>query len=308
VSAVPAGVLPLLKPPGPSSHQAVQAVRRVFGRKVRAGHAGTLDPSAAGVLPVCLGPATRLVEYLQLPPKVYRFELVLGVATDTQDGTGRVVARADASGLQEADVRQALRRFVGVVRQQAPLYSARRRNGRRLYDYARQGQSAPLPQFDVRIEALDLLEWRPGPVAVAFCELRCSSGTYVRALCADVGSALGCGGHMGDLVRCSAGGFPVERCVTLEELEEAAGRGAAAALLVPPAEALAFLPAVTVSAAEAAAVAHGRPPRWPAGLPPGAGGAVRLLDPLGRLIAVARRQVRAGVPELALEKVLAAAE
>ena len=305
MSGPPCGVLPVCKPPGPSSHQIVGAVRRMAGRGVRVGHAGTLDPAAAGVLPVCVGPATRLADYLHLPLKEYRFELVLGAETDTQDAQGQVVAEADARGLHEGEVAAALAGLVGTVRQVPPLHSARHQDGRRLYEYAREGRPVEPRAAWVRIEALQLLQWMPGPRARALCAVVCGSGTYVRSLCADLGRALGTGGHLGALVRCSAGGLRAEQCWTLEEIGGVAQDGGLAGLLLSPADALAFLPALVVDAAEAAGVAHGRPPgrRRAAGC-----GAtpVRVLDERGALLAVARRSVEGETATFALERVLAA--
>lgn len=295
----PVGLLPLLKPPGPSSQQVVAAVRRWAGRGVRVGHAGTLDPAAAGVLPVCLGAATRLAEYLQIPAKGYRFELVLGQETDTQDGTGRLLAVRDASVVTRAALEAVLATYRGERSQRVPAYSARHHDGRRLYEYARLGVEAPAPLATVRIDRLQLLHWSPGPVARALCDLRCGGGTYVRALCAEIGAALGVGAHMGHLVRTAAGGLAAAECRTLEELEAGAAPG-----ILSPAEALAFLPAVTADPAEARAVATGRPPgRRRAGpeLPPGL---VRVLDADGVLLAVARCAAGDGVLDFRLEKVL----
>ncbi len=300
------GILPVLKPPGPSSSQVVQAVRTLFGRGSRVGHAGTLDPEAAGVLPICVGSATRLAEYLQRPAKVYRFELVLGIATDTQDATGRVVTVGATDVVSEDSVRAALAPFCGRIVQRAPMYSARHHDGRRLYEIARAGGQAPRPEFHVQVWNLQLLHWsRPMSLPpVALCEVRCSSGTYVRALCDDIGRHLGCGAHMGALLRCAAAGIPASACCTVEEIESAARDGKVADLLIPGAAALEFLPAVTVDDGDAAAVRYGRAPgrRRQAG----ADGAqtVRVLDGQGRLLAIASQRTQANVAEFVLEKVL----
>ncbi len=302
--SAPAAVLPLLKPPGPSSHQVVQAVRRRLGAGLRVGHAGTLDPAAAGVLPLCIGAATRLTAYLQIPSKAYRFELVLGQETDTQDATGRVLGRADARGITRTAIEGVMCALVGDVRQMVPLYSARRLGGRRLYEYARSGVAASLPEISVRIEHLALVDWRPGNPARGLCDVRCSSGTYVRALCADIGRRLGVGAYMGHLVRYAAGGLDATVCVTLEEWEAAVREGRWRERCISPAAALGFLPAVTADPVEVEAVAHGRPPgrrRAGAGEEPGL---VRILAGDGRLLAVARRTVEDGVTGFILERVL----
>jgi len=302
--SAPDGVLPLLKPPGPSSHQVVSAVRRLVGSGVRIGHAGTLDPGAAGVLPLCVGGATRLAEYLHIPLKAYRFELVLGQETDTQDATGRVVGGADAGGLRRSRIEEALRTFAGPVRQRVPLYSARRHDGIRLYEYARRGVDAPRPDALVHIESLALLDWHPGNPARALCDVRCSSGTYVRSLCADIGSALGVGAHMGHLVRHAAGGLDAGACITLEELEAAAQDALWTAHCIAPADALGFLPALTVDPAEARALGNGRPPGRRRAGPGEESGLIRVLDSGGRLLAVAQRTVGGTDAEFQIEKVV----
>lgn len=269
------------------------AVRRLCPRGLRVGHAGTLDPAAAGVLPVCLGPATRLADYLHLPPKAYRFELVLGLETDTLDLAGAPVAERDAGGLTAEAVAEALRPFRGTIRQRPPLYSARHAGGRRLHERARAGESVPeedIPAREVRIDDLRLLRFRPGRRASALCELVCGSGTYVRSLCRDVGAALGTGGCTGVLVRLRSGGLTAAECRTLEEIAAAAPHGAWPHLLRAPAQALGFLPAVALEAGEAGAVRRGRPPEpRPRGARDG-DGPVRLLGPDGALLAVARRE------------------
>ena len=291
----------MLKPPGPTSAQFVAAVRRRLGRHVRIGHAGTLDPGAAGVLPLCLGTSTRLTEYLQLPLKGYRFELILGADTDTQDAQGRVLAQRSATGVERQALEAVLAGLVGEGMQQVPLYSARRVDGRRLYSYARSGQSVSTPEVPVRIAALQLLAWSPGEHARALCDVRCGSGTYVRALCARIGVRLDVGGHMGHLIRYAAGGLQSDACLTLEEWEAAPADGLES-LCLEPAGALAFLPGLTLDPVEADGVRHGRPPgpRRSADTP----GLLRLLDSAGHLLAVGRRTLEDGVATFALEKVL----
>ena len=306
MSTAPCGLLPVCKPPGPTSAQVVAAVRRLFGRDVRVGHAGTLDPAAAGVLPICVGAATRLAEYLHLPAKEYRFELVLGLETDTQDATGRILAEHDACGLDGAQVAAALAALVGTITQRPPLHSARHHQGRRLYEYAREGQAVEPASATVRIDALRLLSFAPGHPARALCALVCGSGTYVRAVCADVGAALGTGGHMGVLVRHRAGGLCGSECRTLEELEAEAQHGGLHGLLRTPAEALGFLPALALPWPEAEAVLHGRPPGRRRATPGEPDGALRLLHADGRLIAVATRRVQDGVTGFVLERVMPA--
>jgi tRNA pseudouridine55 synthase len=309
------GVLAVLKPPGPTSHDVVERIRRWTGVR-RVGHAGTLDPPAAGVLPVLLGGATRVADYLHLPPKVYRFLLVLGEVTETLDQAGPVRRRTSAAHLSRADLEAVLPRFVGPLVQEVPAYAARRVEGRRLYAWARQERDpGPRPLAACTVHRLDVLAWRGGERAEALCEVVASRGTYVRALARDIGEALGVGGHVGALIRVAAGGFTLADAVPLEELAASVEDGDLPGLR-SPAEALGFLPAVVVGGREAAGVRHGRPPaprpRPPApdpeGLAPEARGLVRVLDPEGTLLAVARwHGPPAGPGRLTLERVLAAA-
>ena len=282
--SVPPGILSVLKPPGPSSQQVVRAVAAMAGRGVRAGHAGTLDPAAAGVLQVGLGSATRLLPFLQGGDKHYRFDLVLGIATDTQDAAGQVVERQDASQLSADDVAQALPTFVGRIRQQAPLHSARHVDGRRLYSYARQGEPVQAPEFEISVHALRLLDFCPGTIAVALCDLICGPGTYVRALSAAIGQHLGTVAHTGMLLRLAAGETTAAHCHTLETLEAAAGVGELHHLIQAPGDALAFLPALHLTGAEVQGVSHGIAPEPVAGAPPGM---ARLVAPDGDMVAVA---------------------
>ncbi len=299
-----AGVLGVLKPPGPTSQQVVAELRRWLGGGVRVGHGGTLDPAAAGVLPVGFGAATRLLRFLHLAPKVYRFELVLGLETDSWDQTGRVVAERPAAHLGASDLEGILAAFTGPVRQQVPQYSARHVDGRRLYEYARRGELAAAPETEVTIHALELAAWAPGAHPRALCTVRCSAGTYVRSLAEAMGRRLGVGGHLGALVRLEAGGLSAQACCTLEEFRGAVTHGAWGEWVLPPAIALGFLPAVQLDPAEADRVASGIPPgRRPAGVGEGPG-PVRLLRPGGALAAVAQREVAGNAASFRLECVL----
>lgn len=305
------GVLNLLKPPGMTSHDVVDFVRRTLGLR-RVGHTGTLDPGAAGVLPVCLGRATRVSEYLLGCDKAYRAVMVLGVATDTHDAQGRVTAVADASGVTREDVERLLPRFRGVISQVPPMTSAARVGGERLYRLARAGKTVERPPRQITVYTLELVDWRPGPRPAAYLDVVCSKGTYVRTLCHDLGAALGCGAYLHFLVRTAQGPFRQEESVTLEELAGAAARGEVRRHLVPPAAALSFLPAVTLRPEEVRRVTHGQPP-FPRGAGelavagPLAGRLVRLCAPAGDLVAVARAypQPRGGGVGFRLEKVLA---
>jgi len=277
-----AGVLNVLKPPGMTSHDVVDFVRRFVPRRTRVGHAGTLDPSAAGVLVICLGVATRLTQYLMEGDKEYRAEVALGVATDTLDAEGAVVAEGDASSLSEEEVRAASASLVGPQMMAPPMYSAARVGGERLYELARRGESAEPKPRPVTVHSADLVAFSPGARATALFDIRCSKGTYVRVLAAQLGERLGVGGHLSFLVRTAVGRHLLRDAVTLEEIAEAAEEGRLAALCLSPSAALAHLPEVQVSAAGARAFANGNAaPHQLA-----AAGLVRVSDPEGRLVGI----------------------
>ncbi len=254
------GVLVLHKPAGMTSHDCVARVRRLFGTK-KVGHAGTLDPEVTGVLPVCLGQATRIVEYLQEVPKAYEVVMRLGSSTTTEDASGEIVERRaiDASAVTEERVRAAMAGFLGEIDQVPPMYSAVKVNGKRLYELARQGEVVERKPRRVTIYDLDLREVRQDGdhVAISFY-CRCSKGTYIRTLCVDLGAALGYPAHMTRLVRVESGGFTLEEAVPLAELEAMAARGEALApLLVATGEALSFLPRVDIPPTRKNAVLNG---------------------------------------------------
>jgi tRNA pseudouridine55 synthase len=213
-------VLVIDKPSGMTSHDVVQRVRRSSGIR-RVGHAGTLDPSATGVLVVLVGRATRLAQFFADDEKDYRGEMILGTATDTQDATGEVVATATVAGITSADIERAFAGFVGTIEQVPPMASAIKRNGTPLYVLARRGITVPRQPRRVLVRRLDLIDYR---APVAEFEVTCSKGTYVRTLADDVGRALGCGAHLGRLRRERSGGFRIADAVRLDEVWRA-GRG-----------------------------------------------------------------------------------
>ncbi|OPZ84500.1 MAG: tRNA pseudouridine synthase B [bacterium ADurb.Bin429] len=237
------GVINICKLPGMSSHEVVARVRRITGLK-RVGHAGTLDPSACGVLPVCLGPATRLADYLVSEPKVYRAEFLLGVATDSHDAEGDVTARVDATHLTEEELTAVLPRFTGVLRQRPPAHSAVFINGVRAYQLTRQGQEVEMPQREVTVHAFTLVRFIPGTVARVLADITCSGGTYIRSLARDVGEVLGVGGALSFLARTRVGDYRIEGAVTPDELTVAMEIGRLSEHLIPADRAVAYLPAV----------------------------------------------------------------
>lgn len=212
----PDGILLVDKPAGMTSHDVVWKVRKLFGTK-KVGHTGTLDPMATGVLVVLLGRAAKACEYVSHDEKVYEAVLRLGLTTDTEDVTGTVLTTADSIP-SAAEVEGVLPRFRGEIRQIPPMYSALKVNGRKLCDLARAGEVVEREARPVTIQELSCA----GTDAVSDYRLtvRCSGGTYIRTLCADIGGALGCGGVMAALRRIEAVGFSIGDCVTLESLEE----------------------------------------------------------------------------------------
>lgn len=276
------------KPAGPTSFDVVARVRRAL-RARKAGHAGTLDPAATGVLVVCLEEAVRLQQYLADADKAYLATVAFGAATTTEDAEGEVVAEADASGLTEEALRAALPGFHGLVSQLPPMFSAVRVGGRRLHEAARAGEEVPRTPRQVRIDALDLLELSPpeGGRRLARLSVRCGKGTYVRTLAADLGRSLGLPAHLAALRRTASSGFDLAEAIPLEELEALASRGgpeALAARVVPPALALRTLAEARVSPGQAIDLAHGR---QVAALP-GQEGMVRAVDGQVRLVAICR--------------------
>jgi tRNA pseudouridine55 synthase len=275
------GVLNLLKPPGMTSHDVVSVVRRALGVK-KVGHTGTLDPGVAGVLPICVGRATRLAEYIAGEEKAYRAEITFGVVTDTQDSFGEVLAEQEAGHLTRGDVAYCLTRFHGPIMQVPPMVSAVKVGGKRLYELAREGVEVEREARQVTIHRIQLLDFRPGPRPRAFVDVVCSKGTYIRTLAHDLGQMLKVGAHMSYLVRTRSGPFSLESAATLEEL--LAGR----APLLPPAAALGEMARATVSGPAAERLKHGVAPRLRVAHPDGT--TVALLDPQGDLLALAEAQ------------------
>ena len=213
----PHGVLNLLKPPGMTSHDAVAFVRRVLKEK-RVGHTGTLDPAAAGVLPICVGQATRLVEDLQAGTKRYLAEATFGRETDSGDLLGETTREADASALTLEAVRAALDTFRGEITQTPPLHSAIKVGGVKLYDLARTGKEIDIPTRQVTVSHLHLTRWESAPPR-AYLDIECSGGTYIRSLVRDIGRALGSAATMSFLLRTRSGLFGVEEAVSPKEFE-----------------------------------------------------------------------------------------
>ena len=213
------GFINVLKPTGLSSHDVVDIVRRIFKQK-RVGHAGTLDPAAAGILPVALGRAARLVEYMEGADKSYRAEIAFGYATDTGDVYGEVIESVPHPPLPtEEEMRAVLARFVGEIAQRPPVYSAIKVGGQRAYDLARQGAEVEIASRTVTIHRLELVHIDTARRRI-LVDVDCAKGTYIRSLCADIGAALGLPATMRFLLRTCVGGFVLADSYTLEELAE----------------------------------------------------------------------------------------
>lgn len=238
------GILNVLKPAGMTSFDVVGFLRKVTGQK-KIGHTGTLDPSAVGVLPVCLGNATRAIEFMMDKDKVYRAEAVFGVSTDTQDSSGKVLAVQPVKA-DDGTIAEILRKFVGERMQLPPMYSAIKIGGRKLYEIAREGgeierQERSITIFDIEIIRIwdDIFEYTEEEkriqvsVKKALFDVHCSKGTYIRTLCSDMGDSLGCGGHMSFLLRKRAGSFSLESAMTVEEIKEFSEKKALEKCIIP---------------------------------------------------------------------------
>ena len=215
------GILVINKPRGWTSHDCVAVCRRAAGTK-RVGHGGTLDPMAEGVLPIFIGRATRIMEYMDLGTKTYICRMQLGIVTDTEDIWGEVLAQHDTADVTEEEIRQAIASFAGDINQRPPMYSALKIKGKKLYEYARQGLEVKVSERPVTIEELNIREINLELGEVVF-EVTCSKGTYIRSLCRDIGDKLGCGAVMSGLVRTLSGPFGLDDSLQPEQLKEMNG-------------------------------------------------------------------------------------
>ncbi|HEV2527837.1 MAG TPA: tRNA pseudouridine(55) synthase TruB [Thermomicrobiales bacterium] len=277
------GILVIDKPAGWTSHDVVGRVRRISGEK-RVGHAGTLDPAATGVLPVLVGDATKVVEFLSDAPKAYRAEITLGLETDSYDGDG-VVTSVYGGTLPDASViAAALDAFRGPIEQVPPMHSAIQINGQRLYELARRGETIERETRSVIIHDLEVVAWNE-PVLIL--DITCSKGTYIRSIAHDLGRALGCGGYLSDLVRTRTGPFTLDDCWTLDNLVELFGEGPADVwtdVAVHPDEIVRDWPALVVSGDGLDDWSHGRP----LAIPESDDARLRVYDPDGGWLGIGR--------------------
>lgn len=271
------GVLVVDKPVGMTSHDVVQVIRR--GTNIRrAGHTGTLDPRASGVLVILVGPAVRLSEYVSATDKRYQAIVRLGESTDTYDAEGTVTQTSEVN-VTEEQFEAALKKFIGEIEQTPPPFSAIKVKGQRAYQMARDGEEFELAPRKIQVYNLDLLEWA-SPEAVI--DVYCSSGTYVRSLAHDLGQMLGCGAHLVGLRRTKSGRFTLRDAVPLRKLKDSFENGTWYQYLIPAAEALSDWPAIELSNADIDLIKHGHR----VSAEPGSNGMARGISEQGELVAL----------------------
>lgn len=249
------GIINVYKEKGFTSHDVVAKLRGIVGQK-KIGHTGTLDPDAVGVLPVCLGKATKLCDLLTDKDKAYETVLLLGKTTDTQDITGEILEEKSTEALSEDLVRKVIEGFVGDYEQIPPMYSALKVNGKKLYELAREGKVIERKARPVKILNIRILEMNLPRVRM---EVSCSKGTYIRTLCHDIGEKLGCGGCMESLIRTRVSAFKLEDAKTLAEIEELKQEGKLEEILIPIDEMFPSYPKITVKESWKAFAKNGNP-------------------------------------------------
>ena len=278
------GIFNIDKPVGMTSHDVVARVRRLAGQK-RVGHAGTLDPAASGVLPILLGQATRVAEYLSESGKAYRATIRFGVITDTYDAEGQIVRESPVS-LTREDIETALPEFLGVQLQRPPIYSALKRDGKRLYALARAGQPVEVEPRPIRIDELRIIEWN-SPTLIL--DVVCGKGTYIRSLAFDLGERLGPGAHLAALVRTRSGPFTLASSIALDALMQAFDEGTWRDVFLAPDEALLDWQAAILGEANETRVRYGQALPITAGEPSDQYPLLRAYSTDGRFLGILRR-------------------
>ncbi len=273
------GVLVVDKPVGMTSHDVVQAIRNGTGLR-RAGHTGTLDPRASGVLVILVGPAVRLSEFVSASDKRYQAIIRLGSTTDTFDADGKFVRSGEPVNVTEDQFEAVLKTFIGEIEQTPPPYSAVKVQGRKAYEMARQGEAVDLTPRKIIVHHLEVLEWAPPEVVI---DVHCSSGTYVRSLANDLGNSLGCGAYLVGLRRTKSGRFSLRDATPLRKLQEAFHAGNWYQYLIPAAEALAEWPAIELNPDDVENVRHGHRVKAASDAKPGL---VRGVSTQGELVAL----------------------
>jgi tRNA pseudouridine55 synthase len=251
------GIVNVNKAYGVSSNGVVQAVRRLVSH-IKAGHSGTLDPMATGVLPVCLGRGTRVVEYMIELPKVYRASVVLGKTTDTEDATGATLETKDIPMLERDQVEEILSNFIGRIEQLPPLYSAVKYKGKPLYKWTRLGEEVPRKVRTALIYSIKMLEFDLSRKPHLVFDVECSRGTYIRTLAADLGKIIGCGAHLSGLTRLAVGPYMIEHAYTIEELANLASAGCIETAIQPIDSALIQLPKIVLNSNQIEALKQGK--------------------------------------------------
>ncbi len=294
------GVVNIDKQAGMTSHDVVLQVRRILGEK-RIGHTGTLDPLATGVLVLCIGKATRIAQYLEAGEKEYEAVMKLGVVTDTLDADGRILETRTCPAPEREMIVAMMQRFVGTIMQQPPAFSAVKIAGVPSYKRAREGKAEPNKPRAVTVHSFELTDYEYPFLSV---RIKCSKGVYVRSLCADLGNALGLGAHITKLRRTRSGRFRVGDAVSLDEIDGTAEAGKLEKSMVTIDDALANIPPIPLGEVEASKVSHGGKVTCPlqSGFV-GEIGLVRLHDPFGRLLALARLEGDILRPELVFSQV-----
>lgn len=276
------GFLNIHKPRGITSHDVVARVRRIFQRDTgskKVGHAGTLDPLAEGVLIVCVGNATRLSDYVMHTTKQYRATLKLGEVTDTYDAEGRTIAEYDAQHITVQHVQAVLKNFIGDIQQVPPMYSAIKKGGKKLYELAREGEDIALEARPVHIDHIELTRFDNQSVELL---VTCGAGTYIRSLAYDIGSVLGVGAHLTDLVRVASGTFHINDAIVLENLLQ---DPTWTRHMIAPQQALIQFPALTLDETQTQALQYGRSFRNPTAI---VGETIMGYAPSGELLAILR--------------------
>ncbi len=278
------GILNVNKAIGMTSHDVVARVRKLLKQK-RVGHAGTLDPAASGVLPICIGQGTRVAEYLSESGKAYRADIRFGIVTDTYDVEGSILRTSDTSELNLARIEELLPHFMGAQMQMPPLYSAIKLQGQPAYKRMRAGEEITLEARPVEIYALRIVNWQAPLLTL---DIECSKGTYIRSLAYDMGEQLGCGAHLAGLIRTRSGPFTLEKSSSLEQLADIITQGTLTAHIFAPDYAIQHYPALHLDEETAVRVLHGNTFHYdlPALQPESA--LARIYDSKGCFLAIAR--------------------
>ena len=277
------GILNINKATGMTSHDVVAKVRKQLKQK-RVGHAGTLDPAASGVLPICVGLGTRVAEYLSESGKAYRAEMRFGVVTDTYDTEGSILRTSDASELTLARIEEILPHFLGAQMQIPPLYSAIKLQGQPAYKRIRAGEEITLAARPIEIYALRIVDWQAPLLTL---DIECSKGSYIRSLAYDLGEYTGYGAHLAGLIRTRSGPFTLEESISLEQLADLVEQGTLLNTIFPPDYALRNYPALSLDEKTAERVLHGNSFQHDQSSPQLESNRARIYDSSGHFLAIA---------------------